>query len=128
MTDVVSAVFALPWTRGALHRAEHPACPAGPVASGAEGFRGVSPYSARSFFLRGVSPENCVFAAGSPGGGVFGGGEQAAVAAAAVGAGCVVVLGDLNAEWGTAALVRRLCGVHALAPQRGAAMNILGTI
>lgn len=103
---------------------------------GAEGFRAVQPYSSKSWFLRGVAPNDRVFLAGrhpSSSAAHHGRGEEeqeeeeAAVAAAAVGAGCLVVIGDLNAEWGTAALVRRLCAVHGWAVHRGAAANVLGS-
>lgn len=132
---VVRAVFSLPWTGGSYHRATHPVAPGGHADRGAEAFRGVQPYSAKSWFLRDVAPGDRVLQAGRPEGsggvkaeegrGVEQWGGETAVAAAAVGAGCVVVIGDLNAEWETAALVRRLCGVHGVAPHRGAAANVL---
>jgi hypothetical protein len=152
---LLSDVFSLPWHAGTHHRGVHPPSALGPATRGAEGFRGVAPFSAKSWFLRGVQSEDQVFVAGprwgeseddtaaaalaaEASGAATNGSADAdtvdagadvdvAVAAVAVGAGCVVVIGDLNGEWGTAALVRRLCGVHGVAPHRGAAVNVLGS-
>lgn len=47
--------------------------------------------------------------------------ECVAVAAARVGAGCVVFLGDVNAEAATCELVRGMCAMVAAAPAGGGA-------
>lgn len=55
------------------------------------------------------------------------GSDNVCVAAARVAAGCIVFLGDVNAEAETCAFVRHLCGLAAsAAPGVGAAAALLG--